>query len=542
MISALFAGVSGLAAHQEMLDVVGNNLANLNTNGFKAQAVQFADLISQNLGGGGSTNPIQVGTGVRVASIGTNQQQGSLSPTGGQFDLGIQGNGYFVVNSPNGTLFTRAGSFGVDRNGFLSDPSTGYRVQRTGTVGEGSATSPAFQLAGSNDISIPLGTTIPGQATKTINLTGNLSASATGPAAQVLTSTIPFLSGGVAATSASTLNSLGDNTTPYVAGDSIRLQGTTSAGNTVNVTVPVGAATTLGDLITAINANFPDATATLNAGNLVVTANTVGASKLGLDVSDVAGNAGSTVWTNHKPKITTVGKTGDTVTSAIQIFDIQGKSHNLNLTLQKQTNNSWNLDATIPASDGTVLNGQVSGITFDDNGSFQSVSGVPQLSFQFNGLSAPQALAITLGTPGNFNGLTQFGGIASAAATNQDGFAAGSLTSTSIDRDGVINGVFTNGRTLALAQIAMASFTNPDGLSRTGNNYLSQTIASGNAQIGGGASGSRGTMQQGALESSNVDVSLEFTRLIIAQRGFQVNAKTISVADQVLQDLSNIIR
>jgi flagellar hook protein FlgE len=125
---------------------------------------------------------------------------------------------------------------------------------------------------------------------------------------------------------------------------------------------------------------------------------------------------------------------------------------------------------------------------------------------------------------------------------DQDGFGAGFLTSVSIAKDGIINGVFTNGQILPLAQLALAAFVNPGGLSREGSNLFSITAQSGEALIGAGGSGGRGLVEQGTLESSNVDIALEFTRLIIAQRGFQVNARTITVSNEVLQELANIIR
>ena len=548
MANSLFEGVSGLQVHQQMLDVVGNNLANLNTTGFKAQAIQFSDLLYQTLSPataststGSGTDPIQVGFGVKVATINTAQEQGTLTSTGGQFDLALEGSGFFVARAGSQDLYTRAGSFSLDQNGFLVDPATGYRVQRFGTVGEGTATDPAFQTPGSSDIKVPLGIGIPGAATANVTLQGNLTAAATGPAAQVLTSSAPFLTGGVAAVGTTLLNNLDDNTTDYGAGDSLRLQGVTAGGAAVNVTVPVDGTTTLNDLVNDINANFPGSTASLSGGNLVVTSNTTGQSDLTLAISDVSGNTGATAWGNHSLQTTTTGKDGDTVTSAIQIFDVQGRTHNLSLTFQKQADGTWSMTGSIPATDGTVLNGTVTGITFNDNGSFRQVSSSAQMSFQFAGLTAPQAVSFSFGSPGGFNGLTQFGGATSASATNQDGFAAGFLTSLSIAKDGTMNGVFTNGRTLAVAQLAVATFANPGGLTREGNNYFSLSAFSGEPQLAGGGAGGRGSVQQGALESSNVDVAQEFTRLIIAQRGFEVNTRTITVSDQVLQDLSNII-
>jgi flagellar hook protein FlgE len=151
-------------------------------------------------------------------------------------------------------------------------------------------------------------------------------------------------------------------------------------------------------------------------------------------------------------------------------------------------------------------------------------------------------VTFNLGQVAGFTGLTEFGGTSTAAATDQNGFASGALQSVSIDKAGVIKGVFTNGKVTPLAQLAIASFANYNGLARQGNNLFTATGQSGQAVIGAGETAGRGSMQQGVLEQSNVDVAAEFTQLIIAQRGYEVNARTVTVSDQVLQDLTNIIR
>ncbi len=559
-LDALFSGVSGLQANQDMLDVIGNNLANSNTTGYKSQSVNFADLIYQSLSQGtapsatsGGTNPIQIGSGVSVASVSSNLQQGTLQATGNDLDLALQGNGYFVAQNGDITEFTRAGSFGVDANNILVDPSTGYAIQRFGTIGEGTATSPAFQTAGNNDINIPIGTGIPGNATTDITLQGNLSASASGPIAQILTSTQPFTTSAGAATLSTTLDSLSDNIAPYGAGDTITLQGTDVNGNPVNVSISVDPTVngpfTMGDLVNAINTNFPGSTASLDSqGNLVMTANNAGTNNLSLNITDGNPNpsGGASNWGNHIMNVTTPGADGATVNTSIQVYDPQGTAHTLNLTFQKQANNTWSLTGAIDPSEGTMADNLVNNITFNQNGSFSQVTGTgvgnATMSVQFNGFATPQTISFNFGTPGAFDGLTQNGGSSSASATGQNGFAAGFLSTLSIGQDGVINGIFTNGQTLAIAQIAVANFANPGALNRVGNNYYALSSESGPALIGAGQSGGRGSVQQGQLESSNVDVSLEFTRLIIAQEGYQVNSHVITAADQILQDLGNIIR
>ncbi|HZZ81527.1 MAG TPA: flagellar hook-basal body complex protein, partial [Gemmataceae bacterium] len=395
---------------------------------------------------------------------------------------------------------------------------------------------------------IPIGTGIPGNATTNVVLQGNLTAGAVGPQAQLLTSAQPMQAGGVAATAATLLNSLDDNLSPYATGDKLDIQGLTAGNTPVNITLPVDATTTVGDVINAINTNFPGSTASLDAsGNIVVTSNTTGTTGLNLSINDDAGNvSGGTSWGNHNLNLTTTGKDGDTVKTGIQIYDSQGTPHNLNLVFQKQANNVWNLTAAIDPSQGTILDNLVSNIAFNEDGSFRQVTGTglgnSTISVQFNGFSSPQTISFNFGTTGGFNGLTQVGGSSSAVATGQDGFAAGYLTTLSVAQDGTINGVFTNGKTLPIAQMAVATFANPGALNRIGNNYYSLSSESGPALLGAGLSGGRGSVQQKALESSNVDVSLEFTRLIIAQRAFQVNARVITASDQILQDLANILR
>ena len=547
MSDSLLIGASGIDAAQQMLNVVGNNLANANTVGFKAQNINFSDMVYDQLSAAtsssatlGGTDPKQVGLGVQVSDIETLNTQGSINNTGRELDVALQGNGYFVARSSDGPVYTRDGSFGIDSQGYLVDPATGNRIQRYGTTGEGSATLPAFQTAGNNDILIPTNAQIPGHATTVINMQGNLSATANGPLAQVLTSAQPFTSGGAPATAATTLDSLDGLQNPYGPGDQLRLQGITSGGTPVNVTVPVDDTSTLGDLVNAIDTNFPDATASIDAnGNLVVTANATGPSSLAVGISDVAGNVGSFNWSATDPAVTTTGANATTVQSTAQVYDTQGNVHNLSLSFQKQADGTWTLTAGLAPSDGTLTSNTISGIIFNANGSY-SASGTNSITAQFNGLGTPQTIALNFGTPGSFNGLTQMGGSSAAAAASQDGFAPGALNSLTFNQDGTINGNFSNGQSLVIAQLAVASFANADALTRIGQNYYASNVQSGQAQVGAAQTGGRGSVQQDALEQSNVSVSLEFAQLIIAQQSYEANSRTISISSQVVQDLMSI--
>jgi len=187
-------------------------------------------------------------------------------------------------------------------------------------------------------------------------------------------------------------------------------------------------------------------------------------------------------------------------------------------------------------------------VTFNDNGSLASINGggagAVDLTFNFTGLSTPQTLSLQLAnTGGTMGGITQLAGEASLGA-DQDGFPPGTLTDVMLADDGTLYGISSNGRRFPdpIAQLAIASFRNEQGLANRGDNYLTETTDSGEAQIGAALSGGRGSLIAGNLEAANVDIALEFTRLIVAQRGFSANARTITVSNEVLEELNNVVR
>jgi flagellar hook protein FlgE len=227
---------------------------------------------------------------------------------------------------------------------------------------------------------------------------------------------------------------------------------------------------------------------------------------------------------------------GDFATAGIQVYDTQSSTHALNLVFTKTAANTFTLSATVSGGTVTVPPGD---ITFDSNG---LLIGPGSIALTLNGLPGPQTVTLQLGTPGMTDGLTQFGGPSSAAAISQDGSAAGTLTDVSVDTSGIVQGLFSNGLTVALAQLAVARFNNDSGLLREGNNNFSTSPASGNPLLGSAGTAGRGTIIAGTLEGSNVDIAQEFSRLILAQRGFQINARVITLSNEVLQELSTIIR
>ncbi len=547
MSLSLQTGATGLLAQQKKLEVVANNLANLNTVGYKSQRILFSDLLYSTTRGGsaptgngtGGTNPIQVGFGVGVAQTSRNQSQGVLESTGQTFDFSMEGNGFFVVDD-GAQSYTRAGAFSLDAGGFLVDPATGAYVQRVGTAGEGLDGSTQFQVPGEMAIRVPMGAGVPGRETTTAAFIGNIPATATPPLAEVLSSAASFQAGGSPASTTTLLNDLDTNSADYISGDSITISGTQVDGTSFTASLSVGAGTTLNDIIVGINAQLAAATASLDPdGNIRVIADNQGDADLSLKLEDAVANTGQTDFSEHAFLIETDGKEGDEVESTMQIFDVRGRAHNLNVTFQKMDDNIWDANFELLDSSGNLIDSTIEAIEFTEDGRYRTVNGAgvadADIVLQFDDLTEPQTIAVS------FESLTHMA-TRFSLNSDQDGFPPGNIVSVAVNQDGVLDGLATNGQSIPIAQMAVATFVNNQGLEATGQNYFTATSASGLANVGTGLSGSAGAVRGGQLEASNVDVALEFTQLIVAQRGFSANARTITVANEVLQELTSLIR
>ena len=420
MLRSMFAAVSGLQAHQTFMDVVGNNIANVNTTGFKAGTVEFEDLLSQTLNGAGlpqanvagGTNPAQVGLGVRLAGIGTNFSQGAAQETGRSTDFAIQGDGFFVVQQGNAQEYTRNGSFSLDGLGQL--------VTGDGGLVQGWQADPQGNVntnASPGTVKIPVGQTISPVTTSSISVGGNLPSDS-------------------------------------------------AVGTKIDVSI---------DANNSLGASVP----------------------LRMEFTKVADSAGSINWT-----VSTFDSANTAIAGPSNVqFDTNGNLTSGNITLtQAQLN-------TIPGTSGTWAAG---GTTMD-----------------FGAATAADRL-------------TGAASLNSVAALSQNGSGIGSLVSFSVGQGGLVSGVFSNGRTQALGQIALATFSNPAGLIKQGGSMYTTSPDSGVAEIGVAGVGGRGTLTGGTLEGSNVDLGQEFTNMILAQRGFEANAKVITTSDQLLQQLVNL--
>jgi len=554
MANSLITGVSGLQSHQAMIEIVGNNLANLNTVGFKERSAIFSDVLYETLRGGsggtqgvsGGTNPIQIGTGSVLSSTRTKLKAGSLESTGGDLDLALDGDGYFVMNNGTTNLYSRAGTFQIDKNGMLVDSGTGYPVQRYGTVGEASDEFPSYQTVGKSNINIPLGASVRGKATEKITVSGNLPSSGALPTTQIL-STGPWQAGGTPANTSTLLNSLDAVTTAYQSGDSITIAGTDINGAAISVNLGVDNTTTVGDLLNAVSSAFPGATASIDAaGAVTLTADAPGASFMSLSFANATGNTGSVNFGTFPIIEMEKGLSGATIQGGARIYDSAGGVHTINYEFIKQADATWTMTATMDPSDGVLIDNQVTGVTFNPDGSFNGISGTGlgdgKLSAIFAGQTTPLTFQVVLnGGSSSGNALTSYSGDGSVSSST-DGYGNGVLTSVQVDSSGTVQGIASNGIQFPIAQIAIATFRNPQGLNSVGGNFFSASLSSGDVQLSGAGANGTGLVRSGQLEQSNVDIAVEFTRLIIAQRGFSANSRTITVTNDILQELNNLIR
>jgi flagellar hook protein FlgE len=562
MTFALSSGVTGLQAHQKMLDVAGNNLANVNTTAFKASRITFAELLSETIkkasqptSSVGGTNPQQMGSGVSISGIGPNMAQGNIVNTGNPLDLAIEGEGYFVLSDSQQNIYTRAGAFGVDADSNLVDPSTGYRIQRIGSEGE----TEGFQIAGNSDLHVPYDVAIPAKATSQIVVSGNLSADTAlpTPRTQVITSNIAYTyDNGTVVALTTQIDQLdqfsggGESDGQLSVGQSgtITISGYHPDGTAFSsgLTFTVNPDTTLGDLIDHLNNNvLTDATASLVNGQIRITDNNSGYSRSDTTLS-YSGDGLLTVPGYFE--ISAIG--GEEVKNInIAAYDSQGGKHVLSgAFVRTDTPNVWDMVLTTITGDIhqiTMDSRRIEGITFDaGDGSYAGLSGSDLAQFVVtfaHDTSSPQTIELNLGTPGKLDGLTQFAGNSTAVAREQDGYGAGRLATVSVNNEGLVIGAFSNGIKKNIASIQIALFQNTAGLESIGGGYLIPSANSGEAVATQARTGGAGAVHGGALEKSNADVATEFVNMIQAQNGFQANARTIRVANEILRELSNLI-
>ena len=565
MSFALSAGVTGLQAHQRMLDVAGNNLANVNTTGFKSSRITFSELLSQTIKKAsqptstvGGTNPQQMGSGVGIAGISPNMQQGNIVNTGNPLDLAMEGEGYFVLNDGSKNVYTRAGALAVDADSNMVDPATGYLVQRIGSVGE----SDGFQTAGDSNVKVPYDVAMAASATLEVALAGNLSSDGTFDTTQTqkLSSNIALTtSSGTAAISTTLISALDQFSGSFGSTDTdgkLYVTGYQPDGTAVTDTtgLDVGATTTVADVLTYIETQLgaSNITASLSSGKIVVTDDTSGYSRSDLTLAYTGSSDGDDSLTVPAYfELSSVG--GEEVKNInITVYDNLGGKHVLSgAFVRTNTANTWDMVLTSITGDVNAItpdNRRIRSVEFDaTNGSYAGLNATVGDTSQFvvtfaHDTSTPQTIAMSMGTAGQLNGLTQFAGNSTAVAREQDGYEAGRLSTVSVNNSGIVIGAFSNGIKKDMATIQIALFQNASGLESVGSGYSIPSANSGEAVATQAMVGGAGSIHGGALEKANADVASEFVNMIHAQNGFQANARTIRVANDILRELSGLIR
>ena len=573
MMMSMYSAVSGLRSQQTKLNVIGNNVANINTLGYKGQSVGFSDLLSQTIssagaasGTRGGTNAKQIGLGSQVSSISTNMSTGSSQYTGNDTDAALSGAGLFVVQG-GGTgryQFTRAGNFGVDVDGNL--------------VVNG------LKVCGWNDYSVDLDGNVTystqsevtplnafGTATKTIATSavdaapssgglvmGTLSSTGAGsPSTQTITYYTETAGVISPATATATFT---DDTANLTAAEK-----TAGAVNKWNWGV-LGASPAAGSIyfdangkiissLSAVKSSITmgvgvtPASLSLDFSSLKIsTATALTAFADGVPVAIPAGT--KTVIVNKQllaPEATTKATltgnldpntaVGGTGTTTITAYDSLGSAHEVKVTFTKNSTGNWSWATSSNDPTFGVVGGGT--ITFNTDGTIATGGSGSIAALASNGSSAIN-VAVDFSSIGQYSTST---GASSVSVYSRDGYSSGTLQDFSIGTDGIVMGSYSNGQKQSLGEIGLAVFTNPQGLEKIGDNLYTTTVNSGDysgaVEVGTGGAGGLTT---GALEMSNVDLASEFSEMMITQRAYQANSKIITTSDSLLETLINMSR
>jgi flagellar hook protein FlgE len=510
-MASFYIPLTGLNADSTALNTIANDLSNMNTTAFKAQSTEFSNLFYQQVGTTGSGNELQVGEGVQVGANATDFTQGSIDSTSVATDAALNGNGFFILNGGSGSnVYTRAGDFSLASNGDLIT-SDGLNVMGYPAVNGIVNTNAALTA-----INIPENQVEPPKATSTFGMTATLdSAAAVGASVPGQVQVYDSLGKSYEATV--TYTKTGTNAWSY----SISLPDTL----TVNSSTAAGVTTDL------YNFGASGATqATVNSGtNLTITGPTATATATITAPTVVAGES--------------VANYAAALQAAVNAANITG------VTVSSTAGGQLSIAGTGITTSGSVIQDPVpsanaaGALTFDANGNLVSpaanVAGIT-----FSGLSdGASALNMTwdiLGSGGSPT-ISQVDATSSVSATTQNGYGSGEYQSFSIGSDGTVTATYSNGQKQSVGQLALANVANLQGLQDLGNSEYTTTLASGTASIGASGTNGLGTLQGGAIEESNVNISAEFSDLIIAQRAFEANSKTVTTFDTITQETINMI-
>ena len=500
-------GLSGLNGAAKSLDVIGNNIANASTVGFKGSQAQFADVYANSLNGAGGN---QAGIGVKVSQIAQQFTQGNIEASNNPLDIAINGAGFFRTEVAGATQYSRNGQFSLDKEGFMVNAQgaklTGFTANASGKILAGSPTP----------LQINTGDLEPVETTR-VDTEINLDSSSKVPTVVPFNVNDPFSYN--KQTSVDVYDSLGNShvmSTFYVKTSAGKWDVyVASDGVEINTQKAAAAAQLNPAAVTARN-NYQIAATSTPVGNVAAAA-VAYAAAAGAAVAAAATAAGAT-----PAQVTAITAAATSAGTTVGITPDQ-------------------IDAAI-ANVTTVPGARVGHLDFDTSGALSVALMAPQtlpLKIElpvFPATGSEPIIEIDLG----FTGSTQYGSATSEKKTTQDGYTAGNLQRFSAGPDGIILGQYSNGQSQPLGQIVLANFANPNGLSPLGNNAWAETSTSGVPLIGTPTSGSFGVLQSSAVENSNVDLTAELVNMITAQRVYQANAQTIKTQDSVLQTLVNL--
>lgn len=568
MMRSLYSGVAGLKTHQTRMDVIGNNIANVNTTAYKSSSMTFSELMSQTTQkasganattGVGGTNAKQIGLGVKAGAINTAiTTQGSAQSTGNPFDIMITGDNFFVVSNGSENFFTRDGSFYVDGAGNLAMTSTGYNVmgwgvdETTGNIKQDTVTALRIMSAANM--------TYPPEATTKANISGILDendkdvTSANGKTVNLnffdargysYTAKFTFKqsSGDKTNEYSMELNKILDSTGAEIDISKLKFGNRSQQKMETKVTLNTDAYKWDGKVLktkdgTTEVANLADIFKA--DGSLITPADDAAAQKQQKALDAIAkayGYEGSTDEFLNLYITSTANKD-----KQLTIQDLLGNM------MAGKTTDVLPADGSAITMEGRYFEGTT--VVFNkDTGKLESVGGS---TTNLNVNAAFSALG------GNFSDVTidlsectnyDNKGTSTIGATSGDldglgtGRRLGDMIGVSIQKDGMIYASYDNGMTKLLGQIATAAFANASGLEKEGDNLYSATLNSGEFDgIGVDITAGGGYMSTGQLEMSNVDLSSEFTEMITTQRGFQANSRIITVSDTLLEELTNLKR
>ncbi len=584
MMRSLFSGVAGLKTHQTKMDVIGNNIANVNTTAYKSSSITFSDLMSQttqNASGAnaktgvGGTNAKQIGLGVKAGAINMNiDGQGSAQSTGNPFDIMITGDNFFIVNNGTENFFTRDGSFYVDGAGNLAMTSTGYNLMGWKVDPETNAikqdTVSALQIMNTANLTYPAEATtearvagildkndtdVNSSSGKTVNLnlydalgyqyTARLTMKTTDTPGIFSVELTKLLDseGNEYNTGDVDLSSLFGSSQVVEKATTVTLSSAATYSVNDKTVTAEGYTFKLDDLIAAYTAATSDTATTIpkvpatsgaddvelewdKALSLLASACNYGGSEDEF-LSLVAADGATTISDLLKGGSTTADAEAGTVSEDLATVMSQIAS----TAGYKFAGNK------ISSSLLTMSN---------DNGSFVSIGGSKAVALELSKLGGNfEDINV------DFSGITMYNnnGTSTVAATSGDdngvgaGRMLGDMIGVSVQKDGMIYASYDNGMTKLLGQIATAKFANASGLEKKGDNLYSATLNSGEFDgIGVDVTAGGGYLSTGVLEMSNVDLSQEFTDMITTQRGFQANSRIITVSDTLLEELTNLKR